>query len=70
MHQIRAHLAAIGAPILGDVLYGGPALPGLARHFLHAARLGLVSPASQAAIVVESPLPAELDQAWQAARSR
>ena len=25
MHQIRAHLAAAGAPVLGDLLYGDPA---------------------------------------------
>jgi 23S rRNA pseudouridine1911/1915/1917 synthase len=37
-HQIRAHLASVGAPIAGDPLYGGPALPGLTRMFLHAAR--------------------------------
>jgi len=29
MHQIRCHLAAIGSPILGDELYGGPRAPGL-----------------------------------------
>jgi len=39
LHQIRAHLAFIGHPLAGDALYGGPELPGLSRHFLHAARL-------------------------------
>ena len=39
MHQIRAHLAFIGHPLAGDALYGGPDLPGLSRHFLHASRL-------------------------------
>jgi RluA family pseudouridine synthase len=36
MHQIRAHLAHIGMPLLGDNLYGGPVAP---RLMLHALRL-------------------------------
>ena len=61
MHQIRAHLAHAGFPVAGDPLYGGAAaaLPGLRRHFLHAARLGFDAPAGGREIV-ESPLPAEL----------
>jgi len=61
MHQIRAHLAFLGSPVAGDTLYGGEAagLPGLGRHFLHAARLGVESP-DGGRVVVESPLPAEL----------
>lgn len=61
MHQIRAHLAHLGHPVAGDALYGGAAsiLPGLARHFLHAARLGFESP-DGGRLVAESPLPADL----------
>lgn len=44
LHQIRAHLAFIGHPLAGDTLYGGPPLPGLERHFLHAARLAFTHP--------------------------
>lgn len=38
-HQVRAHLASIGHPLVGDTLYGGPELPGIAHHLLHASRM-------------------------------
>jgi len=59
MHQIRAHLAFIGHPLAGDALYAGPELPGLSRHFLHAARLAFAHPDGSRARY-ESALPAEL----------
>ncbi len=62
MHQIRAHLAFLGHPVVGDSLYGGAAaeVPQWRRHFLHAARLGFERPEGGRA-VVESPLPPELE---------
>ncbi|HET9597262.1 MAG TPA: RluA family pseudouridine synthase [Anaeromyxobacteraceae bacterium] len=62
MHQIRAHLAWLGHPVVGDLLYGGAAAawPGLERHFLHAAVLGFDAPAG-ARVRAESPLPRELE---------
>jgi 23S rRNA pseudouridine1911/1915/1917 synthase len=59
-HQIRVHLASIGHPVAGDRLYGAAAQPARGRFFLHAARIGFVSPADGRRITVESPLPAEL----------
>ncbi|MFW6050618.1 MAG: RluA family pseudouridine synthase [Myxococcota bacterium] len=58
-HQVRAHLAALGHPLVGDALYGGPALPGLARHFLHASYLRFPHP-DGGEVRVEAPLPADL----------
>ena len=42
-HQIRAHLKAIGHPVLGDPEYGVPGY-GLRRQFLHAAGLAVRPP--------------------------
>jgi 23S rRNA pseudouridine1911/1915/1917 synthase len=53
MHQVRAHLAHCGAPIVGDELYGGHPFPGLVGFFLHAAVLRF------AGRTVEAPLPAD-----------
>jgi 23S rRNA pseudouridine1911/1915/1917 synthase len=63
LHQIRAHLAAIGAPVLGDALYGGRPVPGLERFFLHAASLGLEHPGTGRPITFDAPLPPELGAA-------
>jgi 23S rRNA pseudouridine1911/1915/1917 synthase len=62
-HQIRAHFAAIGHPLVGDALYGGPPFPGSsegARHGLHASRIVWKGDALVPAFAVESPLPPDL----------
>ena len=35
-HQVRAHLAALGAPLIGDLIYGGLSFGLSPRHALHA----------------------------------
>lgn len=60
-HQIRVHLSAIGAPVLGDDRYGGRRVQvPIGRPFLHAARLGFVHPVTGEALSFESPLPTDL----------
>lgn len=54
-HQIRVHLAWIGAPILGDTLYGGAAHP--AVFGLHARRLELPHPRTGRPVAFTAPLP-------------
>jgi 23S rRNA pseudouridine1911/1915/1917 synthase len=46
LHQIRASMAHLGHPLLGDARYGGPVAPDptagdASRHMLHAAEIGL-----------------------------
>jgi 23S rRNA pseudouridine1911/1915/1917 synthase len=65
-HQVRAQLAALGHPILGDAQYGGPALPGLTRHFLHASELLFPYREKQLQLVAE--LPDELTRVLDAVR--
>ena len=61
-HQIRVHLAHLGAPLLGDARYGGPRQAGevaVPRFMLHAARLELAHPVTGAPLVLEAPKPAD-----------
>jgi 23S rRNA pseudouridine1911/1915/1917 synthase len=62
-HQIRVHLAAIGHPVSGDPQYGTAGLYGLARQFLHAARLAFPHPVTGEPVDVHSPLPDDLSAA-------
>jgi 23S rRNA pseudouridine1911/1915/1917 synthase len=57
-HQIRVHLAHLGHPVAGDRLYGAPAAQ---RLFLHAWRIGFITPATGEKVTVEAPLPRDLD---------
>lgn len=62
-HQIRAHLASIGHPLMGDELYGNKktVLPGLHRQFLHAKKIEVRLPDSTW-IEAESDFPDDLRQ--------
>ena len=57
-HQIRVHMASIGHPLLGDIVYGNKKpYPGLAGQCLHARRLKFVHPSTGQLVEVECPLP-------------
>lgn len=53
-HQLRVQLAAIGAPIVGDPMYGGAPAE---RLLLHATRLALAHPKSSKPFAIQSPVP-------------
>jgi 23S rRNA pseudouridine955/2504/2580 synthase len=70
MNQLRAHLAAVGLPIIGDGKYGGPAAREAGRElhatgpvplYLHAWRLGLTGPDGVAYVWV-APLPPHFER--------
>jgi 23S rRNA pseudouridine1911/1915/1917 synthase len=67
-HQIRAHFAAIGHPLIGDATYGGGKKYGLERQFLHAHRLAFNHPESGERLSFRSELPDDLAAALAAAR--
>ena len=57
-HQIRVHMAYMGHPLLGDVVYGSKKpWPGLAGQCLHARRLSFIHPRTGERVTLECPLP-------------
>jgi 23S rRNA pseudouridine1911/1915/1917 synthase len=73
-HQIRVHLAARGWPIVGDPAYGEPRWPQIAdvrlaaavrafpRQALHAWRIAVTHPVTRERLILEAPVPRDLDE--------
>ncbi|MFC1667255.1 RluA family pseudouridine synthase [Candidatus Omnitrophota bacterium] len=59
-HQIRIHLAHIGYPILGDMLYNGPVIKGLSRQALHAQSLSFIHPRKGTSMEFSAKLPEDM----------
>ena len=58
-HQIRVHMAYLGAPVAGDFLYGREE-PALGRQALHSETLAFTHPVSGEALFFRCPLPEDL----------
>ena len=54
-HQIRAHMAWLGCPVVGDPRYGTAG----GRLGLHALRLGILHPGTGRELIFEAPVPAD-----------
>lgn len=62
-HQIRVHLAFLGCPVVGDVVYGKRRCTlKLKRQFLHAHKLKFILPNEKEPRVFKADLPEDLDR--------
>lgn len=72
-HQIRAHLAALQHPLVGDVLYGAKKFPAAVKlpagQCLHACKLEFTHPITLEKMAFLSPLPAYFNSALQLAEN-
>ena len=66
-HQIRIHLAQLGHPVLGDVLYGAhtvrnPFFRAVPRQMLHAGFLGFKDPDTGEPLRLNAPVPEDMQR--------
>ncbi|PWK55899.1 RluA family pseudouridine synthase [Roseicyclus mahoneyensis] len=76
-HQLRAHMAAIGHPVIGDGKYGGSGQENLGdgwgaqlggeisrKLHLHARSLTMTHPITKARLTITAPLPEHMQRTW------
>lgn len=56
-HQLRVHLKLVGAPIVGDVKYGGSSINDANALMLHCRQMEFVHPVQQVPVVLRAELP-------------
>ncbi len=64
-HQIRVHLKSLGTPVLGDTIYGSSSANlrfKTRRQLLHAHRTSFIHPITGAPILIEAPIPEDLNR--------
>ena len=63
-HQIRVHMAWLGYPLVGDLLYGGREVLGMRRQALHAVTLAFDHPRSGCRMEFNAEPPVDFRRAW------
>ncbi|MBO5939014.1 MAG: RluA family pseudouridine synthase [Clostridia bacterium] len=58
-HQLRVHFAGLGAPLVGDDMYGRPSEL-ISRHALHSCALSFFTPSTKERVFVVAPLPDDM----------
>ena len=59
-HQIRVHLKSVGAPLVGDDMYGGPITENLSRPALHCAEIFFTHPTTGEKMHFSQELPDDI----------
>lgn len=65
-HQIRAHMSAIGHPLVGDTLYGPNFSDSITRQALHSYKISFIHPISHQIISFTSELPDDIKSSIEA----
>lgn len=65
-HQIRAHMSAIGHPLVGDTLYGPNFSDSITRQALHSYKISFIHPISHQIVSFTSELPDDIKSSIEA----